>query len=158
SFDFGAVFAPGKRQDVFVPVIPDEIRNFGHTLSLVGLLKPGVTPEQAEAEAKLLLPQLSHNNPGWATDVHTKISYLKDYVSGKLLRSLLILWGAVALILLIVCVNLSNLFLARMASRSKEFAMRTALGASRGRLIRQLLTESLVLSAFGAIFGIVFAV
>ncbi len=85
---------------------------------------------------------------------------LKAYVSGRLRRSLIVLWCAVGLILLIVCVNLSNLLLARAAARNKEFAMRTALGASRGRLIRQLLTESLVLSISGAVLslGLAFAV
>ena len=79
---------------------------------------------------------------------------LKDYVSGRLRSSLIVLWCAVGLILLIACVNLSNLLLARAASRTKEFGMRTALGASRGRLVRQLLTESLVLSSAGAILGL----
>jgi predicted permease len=79
---------------------------------------------------------------------------LKDYVSGKLRRSLVVLWSAVAGILLIACVNLSNLLLARAATRAKEFAMRTALGATRARIVAQLLTESLVLSGAGAIAGL----
>ena len=78
-------------------------------------------------------------------------------MSGKLRRSLIVLWFAVGVILLIVCVNLSNLQLSRAATRSKELAMRRALGASRGRLIRQLLTESLVLSIAGAALGLCFA-
>jgi len=82
---------------------------------------------------------------------------LKDHVSGKLHHSLVVLWSAVGVILLIVCVNLSNLQLSRAATRSKEFAMRRALGAGRGRLIRQLLTESLVLSIAGAALGLCFA-
>ncbi len=157
SFDFGAVFAPGTSQDVFIVAVPDDIRKFGHLLSLIGVLKAGVTPQQAQTEANLLPPQLRKGNPAWSTDIHTQVTYLKDYISGKLRRSLYVLWGAVALILLIVCVNLSNLLLARMASRSKEFAMRIALGASRGRLIRQLLTECFVLSAIGAILGVALA-
>jgi predicted permease len=80
--------------------------------------------------------------------------WVKEYISGKLRRSLIVLWCAVGLILLIVCVNPSNLLLARAAARSKEFAMRGALGARRGRLVRQLMTESLVLSGVGALLGL----
>ncbi len=155
SFDFGAVFAPGSKMDFFRPVVMDDIRTWGHMLSIVGRLKPGVTVLQAQAEANILLPQLpGADNENWSTDLKTAMFGLQDYITGKLRRSLLVLWGAVALILLIVCVNLSNLLLARLASRQKEFALRGALGASRGRLIRQLLTESLVLSTFGALLGV----
>ena len=83
-----------------------------------------------------------------------EVRTLKDYVSGRLRRSLMVLWCAVGMILLIACVNLSNLLLARAAARSKEFAMRSALGASRGRMVRQLLTESLMLSGAGAVLGL----
>ena len=115
---------------------------------------------QAQAEANILSPQFraAHPDPDWFREYTADLSYLKNYVTGKLRRSLFVLWGAVGLILLIVCVNLSNLLLARLASRSKEFAMRSALGAGRTRLIRQLLTESLVLSAFGAILGVATAI
>jgi predicted permease len=82
---------------------------------------------------------------------------LKDYVSGKLRGSLVLLWSAVGGILLVACVNLSNLLLARSAARSKEFAMRTALGASRARIVGQLLTESLILSGVGAVCGLALA-
>ncbi len=158
SFDFGAVFAPGSNMDFFRPLPMDQFRTWGHMLSIVGRLKPGVTVTQAQAEANILLPQLpGSDDENWSTDLKTTISGLQDHVTGKLHRSLLVLWGAVGLILLIVCVNLSNLLLARLASRQKEFALRGALGASRGRLIRQLLTESLVLSAFGAFLGVAFA-
>ena len=83
-----------------------------------------------------------------------RLRTLKDYVDGRLRRSLIVLWSAVGVILLIACVNLSNLLLARAAARGKEFAVRSALGASRGRIARQLLTESLVLSSTGALFGL----
>ena len=90
-------------------------------------------------------------------DYASDLTTLKDHVAGKLQRSLLVLWSAVGLILLIVSVNLSNLQLSRAAARSKEFAMRRALGASRGRIVRQLLTESLILSLSGAVVGFAIA-
>ncbi len=157
TFDFGAVFAPGLKKDVFVPAIMDGMRNWGHVMSVIGRLKPEVAVGQAQAEATLLFSQSKAQHPEWLTDAKTSITGLREYVSGKLRRSLIVLWCAVGLILLIVCVNLLNLLLARATARSKEFAMRSALGAGRGRLIRQLLTESLVLSSAGALLGLGFA-
>jgi predicted permease len=159
SFDFASVFSPGLRVDFFIPAYMDTIRNWGNTVSILARLKPGISLSQAQAEVNILSPQFraAHPDPDWFMEYTADLSSLKDYVTGKLRRSLFILWGAVGLILLIVCVNLSNLLLARMASRSKEFAMRTALGASRGRLIRQLVTESLALSAMGAVLGVILA-
>jgi predicted permease len=159
SFDFASVFSPGLRVDFFVPAYMDVIRTWGNTVAIVGRLKPGVSLAQAQAEANILSPQFraAHPNPDWFMEYTADLSALKNYVTGQLRRSLLVLWGAVGLILLIVSVNLSNLLLARMASRSKEFAMRTALGASRSRLMRQLITESLVLAVFGAAVGVILA-
>jgi predicted permease len=159
SFDFGAVFSPGAKIDAFTPEILDDERNWGNIVTLIGRLKPGVTMGQAQSEANALFPKLHFNvkHPDWGGDYKGVVTDLKDYVSGRLRRSLIVLWCAVGLILLIVCVNLSNLLLARVIARSKEFAMRTALGASRSRLIRQLLTESLVLSSVGAVVGLGFA-
>jgi predicted permease len=159
NFDFGSIFSPGYKVDVYGPVIYDDIRDAGNTMALVGRLNPGVSLAQAQAEADLIFPSLIQNlkHPEYAADYTGNLLGLKDYVSGKLRRSLIVLWCAVGLILLIVCVNLSNLLLARGAARSKEFAMRTALGAGRGRLVRQLLTESLILSLAGAVFGLVIA-
>jgi predicted permease len=137
----------------------DDIRDDGNTLALIGRLKPGVTVEQAQAEADLLFPRFlfSLKHPEYGKGYTGTLATLKDHVSGKLHRSLVVLWCAVGLILLIVCVNLSNLLLARAATRRKEFALRSALGAGRGRLVRQLLTESFVLSGAGAVFGLVLA-
>jgi predicted permease len=156
TFDFGSVFSPAAKVDLFTPYIMDDFRDDGNDLALIGRLKQGVTLAQAQHEADQLIPQLyfSHKHPEYGKGYTGQVTELKEYVSGKLRRSLIVLWCAVGLILLIVCVNLSNLLLARAASRSKEFAMRTALGASRGRLIRQSLTESLVLAAAGAVVGL----
>jgi predicted permease len=156
TFDFGSVFSPGSKVDLYGPVILDDMADWGNTLSLIARLKPDVSIERAQAEANLVFPRLlfSLKHPEWGGNYTAKLSILKDHVSGKLRRSLIVLWCAVGLILLIVCVNLSNLLLARAAARSKEFAMRNALGAGRTRLIRQLLTESLVLSGVGALLGL----
>lgn len=158
TFDFGSVFSPGAKVDLFTPYIMDDFRDDGNDLALIGRLKSGVTLAQAQSEADQLFPQLyfEHRHPEYGKNYTGQLTGLKEYVSGKLRRALVVLWCAVGLTLLIVCVNLSNLLLARAAARSKEFAMRGALGAGRGRLVRQLLTESLVLSGAGAILGLVF--
>jgi predicted permease len=165
SFDFGAIFAPGERVDLIEPLILDDVRSEGNIVTMIARLKPGVSMAQAQAEANIVVPHLcwSAKSPNTCGTYAGKdgggieLRTLKDYVSGKMRRSLIVLWCAVGMILLIVCVNLSNLLLARAASRNKEFAMRSALGAARGRLIRQLLTESLVLSAAGASLGLALA-
>jgi predicted permease len=156
SFDFGAVFSPGKRVDMFAPQVMDELRMQGNTLALIGRLKPGVTVQQSRDEANSLFPKFywSKKFPDSIGNYKAYPMLLKDHISGMLRRSLIVLWSAVGLILLIVCVNLSNLLLARAAARSKEFALRSALGAGRGRLIRQLLTESTVLASTGAMLGL----
>ena len=155
SFDFGSVYSPGTQMDVFTPYVYDTVREYGNMLSLTGRLKPGVTLAHAQAEADLLFPKLDFSvKGGYKGDYDARVWDLKNFIAGSLRRSLIVLWCAVGLILLIVCVNLSNLLLARAAARTKEFAMRSALGAGRGRIIRQLLTESLVLSAAGAVLGL----
>jgi len=162
SFDFGAVFSPGSKVDAITPLnLYGPPRDWGNIITFIGRLKPGVSLSQAQQDAAAAAPHMCWNNkhPETCGDY---VGYvvpvpLKDYVSGRLRRSLVVLWSAVGTILLIACVNLSNLLLARAASRSKEFAMRGALGASRARIVRQLLTESLVLSGAGAALGLVLA-
>ena len=156
TFDFGSVFSPGARVDVYQPAIFANMEDWGNTMALVGRLKPGVSLAQAQAEADTIIPELYFNNkhPEYGRGYTAHLYDLKEYVSGKLRASLVLLWCGVGMILLIVCVNLSNLLLARAATRRKEFAIRNALGAGRGRLIRQLLTESLMLAILGAIVGL----
>jgi len=159
TFDFGSVFSPGARVDMFVPAIPDDMRDWGSVFLLIGRLKPGVNVVKAQAEANVLAPELDFNIKYHVPKGYYSVGItpLREYVSGKLRRALIVLWCAVGLILLIVCVNLSNLLLTRAGARSKEFAMRAALGAGRSRLLGQLLTESLVLSAAGSVAGLAFA-
>ena len=162
SFDFGAVFAPGTKVDAITPLnLYGPPRDWGNIITFIGRLKPGVTLAQARGEAERVSPSMCWNNKYPQSCGQYKGAVvpvpLKDYISGKLRRSLVVLWCAVGAILLIACVNLSNLLLSRAAARSKEFAMRGALGASRGRIVRQLLTESLVLSGMGAIVGLMLA-
>ena len=159
SFDFGAVFSPGSEVDAITPLnLYGPPRDWGNIVTFIGRLKPGVTQAQAVGDAAQAAPHMCWNNKfpqscGSYKKGTIPVS-LKDYVSGRLRGSLIVLWCAVGMILLIACVNLSNLLLARAAARSKEFAMRKALGAGRGRIIRQLLTESLVLSGVGALVGL----
>ncbi len=156
TFDFGAVFSPGEKVDLYTPMILDDVRNWGNILTMIGRLRPGVSAAQAQAEANLLAPQLYFNikYPDSKGIYKATLTPLKEYITGRLRTPLIMLWSAVGVILLIVCVNLSNLLLARAATRSKEFALRSALGAGRMRLVRQMLTESLVLSAAGAALGL----
>jgi predicted permease len=159
SFDFGAIYSPGAKIDIFTPYLYDRVRENGNMISLTGRLKPGVTLAQAQAEADLLFPDLDGSvKRAYKGQYTAQLHELKDSVSGSLRRPLIVLWCAVGLILLIVCVNLSNLLLARASARSREFAMRTALGAGKGRIVRQLLTESLVLSLAGSLLGLAFAI
>lgn len=162
TFDFGAVFAPGTKVDAITPLnLYGPPRDWGNIVTLIGRMKPGVTLAQAREEAHRVQPTMCWNNKNpdtcgkeYAVPVPVP---LKSHVIGRLRRSLTVLWCAVGMILLIACVNLSNLLLARAAARSKEFAMRGALGAGRWRIVQQLLTESLVLSAAGAIAGLLLA-
>jgi predicted permease len=162
TFDFGAVFSPGAKVDLFTPLDLNQERNWGNIVTLLGRLKPGVSIAQALDDANRVAPDIYFNTRSPETLGRYKGGLipvpLKDYVTGKLRHSLIALWCAVGAILLIAGVNLSNLLLARAAARAKEFAVRGALGASRGRIVRQLLMESLLLSSAGAACGLGLAV
>jgi predicted permease len=156
-FDFSTVFTPGSRVDVFeaFPLTP-ETNKWGNTLSIVGRLKPGVNVKTAQAEATVLakLQTAAHKE---RNDFEPKVSMLNEHVSGRLRPALFVLAAAVGVVMLIVCANLSNLLLARGTTRQKEIAIRATLGAGKMRLIRQMLTESLILSFCGAVVGLVLA-
>jgi predicted permease len=154
------VFVPVMMQPAVTPVVSTGVEGGGTArpwLQLIARLKPGVSPEAAAAELRSLYPQ--SRNSGNATRELT-LSPAVSGVSGlrfQFSRTLMVLMGVVALVLLIACANTSTLLLARATARRREFAIRLALGAERGRLIRQLLVESLCLAAVGGVLGIVIA-
>jgi predicted permease len=157
SFDFSTVFTPGSRVDIFQPFpLTPETNKYGNTLSIVGRMKPGATIKGAQAEVTILA-KLDNDAHKDRNDFEPKVYALTEHVSGKLRPALFVLATAVGVVMLIVCANLSNLLLARGATRQKEIAIRAALGAGKMRLIRQMLTESLMLSFCGAVLGLVLA-
>ncbi len=158
SFDFASVFAPATPVDIFIPwPLADKTKPAGNTMSVVGRLKPGATVEGAQAEftslGKRLVSQHPERNP-----IFPRLVPLQQHVSGQVRPALTVLTCAVGVVMLIVCANLAHLQMARMGTRQKEMAVRAALGAGRFRLLRQVLTESVVLSCCGAALGLLLAV
>ena len=134
-------------------LFPDKSTRSAHNYRVVGRLKSGVTVSQAQADMNVVAARLAKEYADDKDD-GIRVASLFEFLTKGVRPTLFVLWGAVTLVLLIACVNISNLQLARAAARRKEMGLRGALGAARSRLIRQLLTESMLLSATGGLLGL----
>jgi len=153
-------FAPMGKAELWVPLRPSEQQlnhRFMHWLDVIARLKPGVSLVQAQARMDTIGASIEHDNADTHTGAGLKLVPLHEQIIGSLGSLLLIIFGALGCVLLIACANVANLLLARATARRQEISVRLALGATRSRLLRQLLTESVLLAAIGGVVGLLLA-
>ena len=149
---------PGTAEYWFpIALNPSKASRGGHFLAVFARLKPGVSVSQAGAEMKTIAERLAKQYPESSADESAEVIPLLEQIVGNIRQPLFALLAAVGVVVLIACVNVANLLLVRAAVREKEIAIRTALGAGRGRLVRQMLAESLILSVAGGALGVLLA-